>query len=142
QVLRVTCDRMRKSCAPGVLFLGDAAHTLSPIGGQGLAIAVRDTIVAANHLLDAERAGAQFDEALLANIEAERRPEVDKIQAWQVRAGRINDAPAPAQWLITRVVVPLVSRLQGSYLKELQYGVTDVAMRYGVRVEAAQYGLR
>jgi 2-polyprenyl-6-methoxyphenol hydroxylase-like FAD-dependent oxidoreductase len=136
QVLRVTCDRMRKSWVPGALFLGDAAHTLSPIGGQGVAIAVRDTIVAANHLLDAERAGAPFDDALLAKIEAERRPEVDKIQAWQVRAGRINDAPPPAQWLITRVVVPVVSRLQGNYLKELQYGVTDVAMRYGVRVEA------
>ena len=85
QVLRVVCDRLRRWWAPGVLFLGDAAHTMSPIGGQGVSIAVRDAIVAANHILAQGRDA--IDDALLATIEADRRPEIEKMQAFQVRAG-------------------------------------------------------
>jgi 2-polyprenyl-6-methoxyphenol hydroxylase-like FAD-dependent oxidoreductase len=128
-VLRVVCDRLRRWWAPGVLFLGDAAHTMSPIGGQGVSMALRDAIVAANHLVPALRAGA-VDDAVLAAIEAERRSEIERVQAFQKRAGRINDAPAAAQWLMARVVVPLATRLQGaSYLRSLQSGFTDVQMR-------------
>jgi 2-polyprenyl-6-methoxyphenol hydroxylase-like FAD-dependent oxidoreductase len=137
QVLRVVCDRLQRWHAPGVLFLGDAAHTMSPIGGQGLTLAIRDSIVAANHIIDAHRADGSLDEALSARIEAERRPEVEKMQAFQTRAGRITDAPPTAQWLMSRII-PLVTKLQGSsYLRELQHGVTDVQMRFGVSVSAA-----
>lgn len=137
QVLRVLCDRLRRWWAPGVLFLGDAAHTMSAIGGQGLTMAVRDAIVAANHLVRAEGEGRAIDEALLARIEAERRPEVEKMQAFQVRAGRINDAPAPAQWLMARLIIPVATRLQGaSYLRQVQHGVTDVKVDFPVPVVA------
>ncbi|WP_240359992.1 FAD-dependent monooxygenase [Pyxidicoccus caerfyrddinensis] len=53
QVLKILVDRVRRWHAPGVLFLGDAVHTMSPSGGQGLNLAARDTFVAANHLLGA-----------------------------------------------------------------------------------------
>ena len=33
----------------GFKVLGDAAHTMSPSGGQGLNVAFRDSFVAANH---------------------------------------------------------------------------------------------
>jgi 2-polyprenyl-6-methoxyphenol hydroxylase-like FAD-dependent oxidoreductase len=136
QVLRVLCDRLRRWWAPGVLFLGDAAHTMSAVGGQGLTIAVRDAIVAANHLLRAHSAGAELTDALCASIEAERRPEVEKIQAFQVRAGRIQDAPAAAQFLMARLIIPIATRLQGaSYLREVQHGVTRVSVDFPVRVE-------
>jgi 2-polyprenyl-6-methoxyphenol hydroxylase-like FAD-dependent oxidoreductase len=36
QVLKIIVDRMRRWHAPGVLFLGDAARTMSPSGGEGL----------------------------------------------------------------------------------------------------------
>jgi 2-polyprenyl-6-methoxyphenol hydroxylase-like FAD-dependent oxidoreductase len=135
QVLRVVCDRLRRWHAPGVLFLGDAAHTMSPIGGQGLTIAVRDSIVAANHIIDDHRANAALDDSLLAAIEAERRPEFEKMQAFQVRAGRITDAPPAAQWLMSRAIVPLVTKLQGaSYLGEVQHGVTNVKMKFAVPI--------
>jgi 2-polyprenyl-6-methoxyphenol hydroxylase-like FAD-dependent oxidoreductase len=130
-VLRVVADRMRRWWAPGALFLGDAAHTMSPIGGQGVSMAVRDAIVAANHLIPAARAGAQIDDAPLAAIEAERRVEIEAVQAFQTRAGRINDAPPFAQWLISRAVVPLMTKLQGaSYLRGLQYGFANVRMQF------------
>jgi 2-polyprenyl-6-methoxyphenol hydroxylase-like FAD-dependent oxidoreductase len=130
-VLRVVCDRLRRWWAPGVLFLGDAAHTMSPVGGQGVSMAVRDAIVAANHLIPAARAGQAIDDALLAAIEAERRVEIEAVQAFQSRAGKINDAPPFVQWLMARAVVPLITRLQGaSYLRGLQYGFTDVRMQF------------
>jgi len=132
QVLRVVCDRVRRWHSPGALFLGDAAHTMSPIGGQGLTLAIRDSIVAANHLIEAHRSGAPLDDALSARIEAERRPEVEKMQAFQTRAGRITDAPFPAQWLMSRII-PIATKLQGaSYLRELQHGVSDVQMKFAV----------
>jgi len=66
---------------PGVLLIGDAAHTMSPVGGQGLNIALRDAVVAANHLVPA-LASTGLDEALL-RIEQERMPEVAQIQKMQ-----------------------------------------------------------
>jgi hypothetical protein len=88
----------------------------------------------AGDIIDAHRSDAPFDESLSARIEAERRPEVEKMQAFQTRAGRITDAPLPAQWLMSRII-PLVTKLQGaSYLRELQHGVTDVRMQFGVPV--------
>ncbi len=89
QVLRILVDRVRRWHAPGALFLGDAAHTMSPSGGQGLNLAMKDTFVAANHLLDAVGAGHPLDEALFQRIQDERQPEIDRVQAGQTRAGQM-----------------------------------------------------
>jgi 2-polyprenyl-6-methoxyphenol hydroxylase-like FAD-dependent oxidoreductase len=61
--LRVNADRLKhpvlldvisgvldRWTAPGVLILGDAAHPMPPNGGQGSNMALRDALVAANHL--------------------------------------------------------------------------------------------
>ena len=64
---------------PGALVIGDAAHTMSPVGGQGLNVAMRDAVVAANHLVPAALAGGDLD-AAAARVEPERRPEIDEIQ--------------------------------------------------------------
>jgi 2-polyprenyl-6-methoxyphenol hydroxylase-like FAD-dependent oxidoreductase len=137
QMLKVVADCLRRWWAPGVLFLGDAAHTMSPMGGQGLNMAIRDSIVAANHLIRAHREGREPDDALLARVEAERRPEIEKMQSLQARMSRVQDAPPLVQALLTNVVIPLVTKLQGSsYLREVQYGVTDVRMEFPVPVES------
>jgi 2-polyprenyl-6-methoxyphenol hydroxylase-like FAD-dependent oxidoreductase len=89
QVLKIIVDRVDRWHAPGVLFLGDAAHTMSPSGGQGLNVAIRDTFVAANHLVPALKAGQPVDAALLQKIVDERMPEIAAIQAGQTRAGQM-----------------------------------------------------
>jgi 2-polyprenyl-6-methoxyphenol hydroxylase-like FAD-dependent oxidoreductase len=89
QVLRILVDRVTRWHAPGVLFLGDAAHTMSPSGGQGLNLAIKDTFVAANHLLDALREDRPLDAAVFQRIQDERQPEVDRVQAGQTRAGQM-----------------------------------------------------
>jgi 2-polyprenyl-6-methoxyphenol hydroxylase-like FAD-dependent oxidoreductase len=93
QIFRVALDRLRSWHAPGVLFLGDAAHTMSPSGAQGLNLAIRDSLTAADHLLRALRAGRDLDAAVLQPIEDERRTEVVTVQAGQLRAHRMCEKP-------------------------------------------------
>jgi 2-polyprenyl-6-methoxyphenol hydroxylase-like FAD-dependent oxidoreductase len=89
QVLKIIVDRVKAWHSPGILFLGDAAHTMSPSGGQGLNVAIRDTFVAANHLVPALQQGSPVDQALFQRIQAEREPEIDALQAGQIRAGQM-----------------------------------------------------
>jgi 2-polyprenyl-6-methoxyphenol hydroxylase-like FAD-dependent oxidoreductase len=37
-------------CRAGLLFIGDAAHAMSPIGGAGINLAIQDAVAAANIL--------------------------------------------------------------------------------------------
>jgi 2-polyprenyl-6-methoxyphenol hydroxylase-like FAD-dependent oxidoreductase len=130
QILRAHVDQLKTWHAPGVLFLGDAAHTMSAIGGQGLNVAVRDTLVAANHLVDALRAGKEPD-TVAAAIEAERRPEIDAIQALQVKMGNGMNLPFPVRLVVLGLIVPTVNRLRSkSYLTKIQFGITKVEPRF------------
>jgi 2-polyprenyl-6-methoxyphenol hydroxylase-like FAD-dependent oxidoreductase len=100
QILRVAIDRMSRWHVPGLLLLGDAAHTMGPAAAQGLNLAIRDSIVAANHFLDAIEAGKAIDSSVFAAIEAERRPEIEASQALQLRAYRGVDKPLFVQHLM------------------------------------------
>jgi 2-polyprenyl-6-methoxyphenol hydroxylase-like FAD-dependent oxidoreductase len=84
-LLDVICGMLPKWSVPGLVMLGDAAHPMSPVGAQGINIALRDAIILANHLGPALLAGQgppALDTAAQA-FEAERRPEVARIQAEQ-----------------------------------------------------------
>ncbi len=104
QVLKIIVDRVKAWHAPGILFLGDAAHTMSPSGGQGLNVAIRDTFAAANVLVPALQAGAPIDAALLQQIQDERLPEIAAIQAGQTRAGQMVLKPAGVLHLMFTVM--------------------------------------
>jgi 2-polyprenyl-6-methoxyphenol hydroxylase-like FAD-dependent oxidoreductase len=73
---------------------------MGPAGAQGLNLALRDSIVAANHMLDALAAGAPIDEAVFDRIEAERRPEIVAAQAGQLRAYGMVHKPLLVQHLM------------------------------------------
>lgn len=90
-LLSTVSDRVGEWTRPGLLVIGDAAHTMSPVGAQGLNIAIRDAVVAANHLVPALSGGAEplaVDRATAA-VEAERVPEVRAIQRFQAVPPRI-----------------------------------------------------
>ena len=102
-LLDVICDRLREWTAPGLLLIGDAAHPMSPVGGQGINVALRDAVVTANHLGRALK--MHSDEATLdfaaRNIQAERWPEITTIQDMQ----QIGPRFLLSNSLLSRIIV-------------------------------------
>jgi 2-polyprenyl-6-methoxyphenol hydroxylase-like FAD-dependent oxidoreductase len=68
KLLSVSVERLRQWSAPGILAIGDAAHTMSPIGGVGINLAVADAVATANligpDLLRAQGDPARFEKLL------------------------------------------------------------------------------
>jgi len=52
KLLTVAVDRLTDWAQPGLLFIGDAAHAMSPIGGVGVNLAIQDAVAAANILTE------------------------------------------------------------------------------------------
>ncbi len=85
-LLSIAVGRCPQWSVPGVLLLGDAAHPMSPIRAQGINMALRDVVVAANHLvplLQARPLDLGAIDRALTSIQAEREPEIRAIQALQ-----------------------------------------------------------
>jgi 2-polyprenyl-6-methoxyphenol hydroxylase-like FAD-dependent oxidoreductase len=131
QLLKVSIDRLKRWYLPGMLFLGDAAHTMSPAGGQGLSLAIRDSIVAANHLIGAIREDRALDGELLARIEAERRPEIEAAQAGQLRAHGMVHKPLFVQHLMFSML-GVVMRFKKFEMK----ASAPVEVKYAVQARA------
>ena len=83
KLLTVGVDRLEKWWKPGLLCIGDAAHTMSPIGGVGVNIAVQDAVAAANILAGPLKEGRLKDSDLAA-VQERRRWPVRATQAIQV----------------------------------------------------------
>jgi 2-polyprenyl-6-methoxyphenol hydroxylase-like FAD-dependent oxidoreductase len=132
-LLDVVADRVEPWCAAGALLIGDAAHTMSPVGAQGLNIAIRDALVAANELVPALEAGAdpRALDAAAARVEAERLPEVRQIQFLQSLPPRVALRDAWwAPWLIRLAPRLLVGRrARGPVVRRFARGVTKVTLR-------------
>jgi 2-polyprenyl-6-methoxyphenol hydroxylase-like FAD-dependent oxidoreductase len=58
KLLTVSVDRLTDWTRPGLLCIGDAAHTMSPVGGVGINLAIQDAVAAANLLAEGLRAGS------------------------------------------------------------------------------------
>jgi 2-polyprenyl-6-methoxyphenol hydroxylase-like FAD-dependent oxidoreductase len=83
KLLTVGVDRLRRWHKPGLLCIGDAAHTMSPIGGVGINVAIQDAVAAGNLLAQRLRNGTVTD-ADLAAVQARRELPVRIVQGIQV----------------------------------------------------------
>ena len=116
---------------PGALLIGDAAHTMSPVGGQGINIALRDAMVAANHLVPALADGEL--EAVLRRIEQERKPEVARIQKLQAIPPKLilNRTwwGEPLRNLLGKLLArPALRSRAAGRVSPFLYGVTEVRL--------------
>jgi 2-polyprenyl-6-methoxyphenol hydroxylase-like FAD-dependent oxidoreductase len=94
-LLNVVCGRLTEWTVPGLLLIGDAAHPMSPVGGQGVNIALRDALVAANHLCPVLNAGADPSaiDAATQRVRAERWPEIVAVQDMQQHQAQMLFGP-------------------------------------------------
>jgi 2-polyprenyl-6-methoxyphenol hydroxylase-like FAD-dependent oxidoreductase len=138
QLLDVVVGRCPRWSAPGCLLLGDAAHPMSPIRAQGINLALRDAIVAANHLVPALRRGAApeaLDAAAVA-VQVEREPEVVRAQTLQLRDARgLGSRAAPLLLFLARHLGRAFGRYdwaRRAWLRaqhDLRFGSTEVRLR-------------
>lgn len=136
-LLDVVSDCVAQWQAPGVMVIGDAAHTMSPVGGQGINIALRDAIVAANHLvplLSGDAVELALVDQTLRDIEAERLPEVAHIQDLQAMPPRVVLSRSwwgePARRLLASLLGQEKVRARAATRADaFLYGVTEVELQ-------------
>ena len=120
KLLNVGLDRLTRWHRPGLLAIGDAAHTMSPIGGIGSNLAVQDAVAAAN-ILAGPMARGENPDRLLAHVQARRSFPTRVIQAGHRAAqdnssGRVLDGtPITNAPLAVRLLdrFPLLRRIPG-----------------------------
>jgi 2-polyprenyl-6-methoxyphenol hydroxylase-like FAD-dependent oxidoreductase len=136
-LLSIIVGRCPQWHVPGLLLLGDAAHPMSPIRAQGINMALRDVIVAANHLVPVLQQPtnlAAIDFAF-AHIQAEREPEIIEIQRLQrsevAQAELMHNYPI-LRHAVSRLAPLLRGRIRKSWLDrqlQLRQGFTQVSLK-------------
>jgi 2-polyprenyl-6-methoxyphenol hydroxylase-like FAD-dependent oxidoreductase len=71
-LLDVELNRLRRWDLDGLLLIGDAAHSMSPVGGVGINLAVADAVAAARVLGPALRSGGIVPRSLLRRVQRRR----------------------------------------------------------------------
>ncbi len=136
-LLSVVVGRCPQWHLPGVLLLGDAAHPMSPIRAQGINMALRDVIVATNHLvpvLQQQPIDLAAIDLALSKIQSEREPEIIEIQRLQkaevAQAELMHNYPI-VRHTVSRLAPLIGSRIRTSWLDrqlQLRQGFTQVSL--------------
>jgi 2-polyprenyl-6-methoxyphenol hydroxylase-like FAD-dependent oxidoreductase len=119
-LLSVCVDRLRRWYRPGLLFIGDAAHAMSPAGGVGINLAIQDAVAAANLLADPLRRGTVSESDLRA-VQRRRYSPTWDTQTVQVVIGNRGLRPIVSGQSIRAVriaarvlqMLPVLARLNG-----------------------------
>lgn len=136
-LLSIIVGRAPRWYRPGLLILGDAAHPMSPIRAQGINMALRDAIVAANHLVPflPSPSGGDMIDHVLPLIQAEREPEIIKIQRLQraeiAQAKLLRQQPL-LRYGVSRLAPILGGKIRQSWLArqvKLRQGVSPVTLK-------------
>jgi 2-polyprenyl-6-methoxyphenol hydroxylase-like FAD-dependent oxidoreductase len=121
-LLSVASNRCRRWYKPGLLLIGDAAHTMTPAAGSGIKYAIDDAVEAANVLTGPLLAG-RLRLADLREVQRRREWPTRFIQAFGagglrrigslLRTGRPTPLPRLTAWLLR---LPFVTRLLANLL--------------------------
>jgi 2-polyprenyl-6-methoxyphenol hydroxylase-like FAD-dependent oxidoreductase len=134
-LLSIIVGRCPQWHVPGLLLLGDAAHPMSPIRAQGINMALRDVIVATNHLVPVlQQPDLAAIDLALAQIQAAREPEIIEIQ--RLQKAEIAQAELMHNYPILRHAVSQLAPLLGGRIRkswldrqlQLRQGFTQVLL--------------
>ncbi len=133
--LKVELKRAERWHKRGLLLIGDAAHVMSPIGGIGINLAIRDAVVTANSVLGPLSRGA-LKESDLARVQRKVAWEVRLIQGFQafIQNSTNKDADKTDNTIIgfpkiirdTLLSIPFVRDLP---VRLLAFGLVPVRLR-------------
>ena len=137
--LNVLVGRAPAWMVPGVLILGDASHPMSPVRAQGINLALRDAVVAANHLVPvlSDGAGPDAVDAACRAVQAEREPEIVRAQKLQRREAQGQGDARSGSWRfeLTKRLARRMGRYrwaQNAWLRrqhDLRFGSMGVKLR-------------
>jgi 2-polyprenyl-6-methoxyphenol hydroxylase-like FAD-dependent oxidoreductase len=110
-----------------ILLAGDAAHTHSPVGGQGMNVGLQDAhnLAWKLALVVQGRAG----DGLLDSYEQERRPVADHVLHATTRATKVATLHSPGVRTLRREALKLISRT-APVRHKLAQGVTELFVDY------------
>lgn len=98
--------------APRLALVGDAAHGIHPIAGQGLNLGIRDAQVLARLVIEAHAAGDDIAApALLARYERARRTDIVSMLAATDALDRLFSTALPPVRLARRLGIAAVDRM-------------------------------
>jgi 2-polyprenyl-6-methoxyphenol hydroxylase-like FAD-dependent oxidoreductase len=115
-LLSVTADRLPKWHRPGLLLIGDAAHVMSPVAGNGINYAIADAVAAANLLARPLATGTLTDRDMAAVQRRRRWPtritqKVVGVLQDRLLAGALRSAAGPPRLVRGLLRIPLLRDL-------------------------------
>jgi 2-polyprenyl-6-methoxyphenol hydroxylase-like FAD-dependent oxidoreductase len=120
KLLTVRLNRLQRWFRPGLLFIGDAAHAMSPIGGVGINLAIQDAIAASNLLAQRLRANVLTLENLHAvqrrrEFAAKATQTLQLVIQSQVIGRVLNGRSSPLLRVLPSLATgfPILSRIPG-----------------------------
>jgi 2-polyprenyl-6-methoxyphenol hydroxylase-like FAD-dependent oxidoreductase len=136
-LLSITVGRCPQWHKPGLLLLGDSAHPMSPIRAQGINMALRDVVVAANYLIPvlSESNNLSAIDAVLPQIQADREPEIIKTQQLQqqeINQGELIRNVSPVRHMVSRlapVIRPLARKSWLDRQLQLRQGLSEITLK-------------
>lgn len=122
----------RQWSTDGFVLAGDSAHTHSPIGAQGINLAIQDAVLLHPVLIESLHLGEATAQTL-DSWESARRADIDKVFALQVRQSRAMLGSNDGR--VGRLLRPMVARLLAhtpiyrKILRQIAYGSRPIRIR-------------